>query len=188
MMSYTSHKKSLWWLFVVWTLSPSIWPILVGNSSRSCRGYDILPWITASLLLRSLMITPDVRLAQRHACPPSPREHGGVGLEQPGNTQGHCTLSHYHASWCVGLDICHQASEALLLIWQTLIVVSWKKRHGSCIGCVTGCLVGHPGPTFHWARLPNSQVQQRLNALVEHMSARTMSVGHNESISLSLCY
>lgn len=78
-------------------VSPRIWAILIGKSSSFGRGNDIRPWVTASSLLGSLMITPAVRLARRHASPPALHEHGGVGLEQPGYTRGSRGChAHYH--------------------------------------------------------------------------------------------
>lgn len=66
-----------------------------------------------------------------------------------------CTLSHYHASWCVGLNVCHQASKALSptdlthassAFGSNMIIVSWIKRRESLwacyVGYVTVCLVG----------------------------------------------
>lgn len=144
-------------------VSQCMWRIFVGKSGSLGRRNDILSWITAPSLHSSLMITPAVSLAPQPCLSSSSSSAWWCGPRSSrGYTRGSqrlpCTLSHYHASWCVGLNVCHQASKALSPTDLThassasddfgsnMIIVSWIKRHESLWACYVGyvmvCLVG----------------------------------------------
>lgn len=162
-VSRKNHKESHPRLFVVLRFLSACGGFSSGKSGSLGRRNDILSWITAPSLHSSLMITPAVSLAPQPCLSSSSSSAWWCGPRSSrGYTRGSqrlpCTLSHYHASWCVGLNVCHQASKALSPTDLThassasddfgsnMIIVSWIKRHESLWACYVGyvmvCLVG----------------------------------------------